>query len=83
MITFVLNVTNMIKLNVLLVPAPDIFNPGEVHTAYTVYTNEGEDLWAAGGWTLRDAITLFAKDHNVSRSDLIITRPFTPQIIYG
>ena len=49
----------------------------DLHTAYTVYADaEGE---IASGWTLRDAISLFAHIYNYDRNTIRIRRPFKRQ----
>ena len=69
---------NIIYLNVKTVPT---FEPvtHEDHTAYTVYVSHGSDLQIASGWTLQDAIELFAKNHSCDRTSLRLRRPFRPQ----
>lgn len=47
-------------LNVKTVPALEPVTH-QAHTAYTVYLQEGNTLNSASGWTLRDAIELFAR----------------------
>lgn len=69
---------NRVYLNVKTVPA---FEPVtyEAHTAYTVYIQDKNSLNSASGWTLRDAIELFARQYNYSRESLRLKRPFRPQ----
>lgn len=69
---------NNVYLNVKTVPAvaPATF---ETHTAYTVYSQEGDSFNSASGWTLQDAIELFARRYNCSRTSLRLKRPFRPQ----
>lgn len=65
-------------LNVKTVPAidPEHHHP---HTAYTVFTTGTDELRIASGWTLRDAIQLFARLYGYSPSCIKVTRPFLPQ----
>jgi hypothetical protein len=65
-------------LNVKTVPALEPVTH-QAHTAYTVYLQEGNTLNSASGWTLRDAIELFARSYNHSRESLRLKRPFRPQ----
>ena len=69
---------NHIYLNVKTVPA---FEPVtlEAHTAYTVYIQSEEELQHASGWTLQDAIELFARKHSCNRASLRLKRPFRRQ----
>ena len=69
---------NVIYLNVKTVPS---FEPvtREMHTAYTVYVSHGSTLQLASGWTLQDAIELFALKHRCDRTSLRLKRPFRPQ----
>ena len=65
-------------LNVKTVPAidPEHHLP---HTAYTVFTTDGDGLRFASGWTLRDAIHLFARLYGYDPARLRLIRPFLPQ----
>ena len=69
---------NHIYLNVKTVPAvePETL---EAHTAYTVYIPYGDTLLLASGWTLQDAIELFAQKHSYVRTSLRLKRPFRSQ----
>lgn len=69
-----------IFLNVQTVPAFDAATYSD-HTAYTVFTvNEG-CIETASGWTLRDAIDLYARLYEVDRGCIKLMRPFRPQNI--
>ena len=59
------------------------FEPGtlEPHTAYTVFMNLEEKLMVASGWTLKDAISLFADIYCYDKAELKVLRPFHPQIL--
>ena len=69
---------NSVYLNVKTVPALEPITHEE-HTAYTVYIPHGNILKFASGWTLQDAIELFAQKHSYDRSSLRLKRPFRPQ----
>lgn len=69
---------NRVYLNVKIVPALEPVTY-EAHTAYTVYLQDKNSLNSASGWTLRDAIELFARRHNYPRESLSLKRPFRPQ----
>ena len=68
----------IIYLNVKTVPALEPVTH-EMHTAYTVYLLQGDMLQLASGWTLQDAIELFAQLHKCDRKSLRLKRPFRPQ----
>lgn len=59
------------------------FEPGtlEPHTAYTVFLNLENKLMVASGWTLKDAISLFADIYRYDKAELKILRPFHPQLL--
>lgn len=69
---------NLVYLNVKTIPAVEPVTH-EAHTAYTVYTLHNNNLKIASGWTLQDAIELFAQQHSYVRSSLRLKRPFRPQ----
>ena len=70
--------TNNIILNVKTVPAFDTEKMCP-HTAYTVYQTFGNKLQIASGWTLKDALDLYAHLYNCDRSALKVKRPFVQQ----
>lgn len=49
------------------------------HTAYTVYLKQDNNLLLASGWTLKDAIALFADRHKFVDSNIRLKRPFRQQ----
>ena len=59
------------------------FEPGtlEPHIAYTVFLNLEEKLMVASGWTLKEAISMFAEIYRFDRTELKVMRPFHPQIL--
>ena len=69
----------MERLNVITVQADDLDNPGTLHTTYTVYSGSGDGLRASSGWTLRDAITFYARDYGVAGTRYALIRPFWHQ----
>ena len=69
-------------LNVQTVETFDFDSQGP-HTAYTVYMNDTGFPKVASGWTLQDAIDLFARLYQFDRKSLRIRRPFRPQRISG
>lgn len=71
-----------IYLNVQTVQTFDR-DKSEMHTAYTVYHPTDEALEIASGWTLRDAVDLFARIYRYNRSQLKLMRPFRQQRIYN
>lgn len=70
-----------IFLNVQTVPAFDSITYSE-HTAYTVFTLRNGEIYAASGWTLRDALDLYEKLYKVDRVSIKLRRPFRPQPLY-
>ncbi|MBQ2113100.1 MAG: hypothetical protein II194_07770 [Bacteroidales bacterium] len=46
------------------------------HTAYSVYAEEYGSITIASEWTLRDAISLFAKIYNYNPASIRLRRPF-------
>lgn len=66
----------IIYLKVKTVPAFDFVRLCP-HTAYTVSSHEGNTLRLASGWTLKDAIELFAHQYNICREDIRLIRPFS------
>ena len=72
----------IMNLHVKLVPAIDL-ETRMPYDAYTVYCIEESTISSASGWTLRDAITLFRKLHNVDDlTKIILIRPFRKQRLY-
>ena len=69
-------------LKVILVPAPNLDVPGEIHTAYTVLGDAAGMLRSSAGWTLKDAIELYARDNGVLRDRIRLQRPFERQEDY-
>lgn len=69
-------------LKVIMVPAPDLDNPGRLHIAYTVYSEAAGALRASAGWTLKDAIELYSRDNSLIREDIKVHRPFERQEDY-
>ncbi len=51
----------------------------DLHTAYTVYAEAEGEIALASGWTLRDAISLFAHIYNYDRTTIRLRRPFKRQ----
>ena len=70
--------SNNIILNVKTVPAFDTEKMCP-HTAYTVYQTFGNKLQIASGWTLKDALDLYAHLYNCDRATLKVKRPFVQQ----
>ena len=70
--------TNNIILNVKTVPAFDTEKMCP-HTAYTVYQTLENTIKIASGWTLKDALDLYARLYNCNRNDLKVKRPFIQQ----
>lgn len=71
-----------IFLNVQTVPAFDAATYSD-HTAYTVFTIDEGCIETASGWTLRDAIDLYARLYEVDRGCIKLMRPFRPQKLYA
>lgn len=69
---------NFVYLSVKTVPAFDVVSLAP-HTAYTVYTVSEGAIRLASGWTLRDAIELYAHIHGCERISIKLKRPFRPQ----
>lgn len=67
-----------VRLNVMLTQAFDTENL-RPHTAYKVYQNDNGKLKTAPGWTLQDAITLYARLYGQDRSSIRLNRPFQQQ----
>lgn len=70
--------TNNVILNVKTVPAFDTEKMCP-HTAYTVYQTLEDTIKIASGWTLKDALDLYARLYNCNRNDLKVKRPFIQQ----
>ena len=66
----------IIYLNVKTVPAFDSISHS-LHTAYTVSLHRDQNLLLASGWTLKDAIELFARQYSICREDIRLIRPFS------
>lgn len=66
----------IIYLNVKTVSAFDFVRLCP-HTAYTVSLNQDNTLLFASGWTLKDAIELFAQQYSICREDIRLIRPFS------
>ena len=69
----------MERLKVITVPAIDLDNQDRLHTAFTVYSESAGALRASAGWTLKDAIEFYARDHGVFRDRIKLQRPFERQ----
>lgn len=65
----------IIYLHVKTVPTFDFVRLCQ-HTAYTVSLHQDNTLLLASGWTLKDAIELFAQQYDISREDIRLIRPF-------
>ena len=66
-------------LNVKLVQAVDpvSYHP---HTAYTVYSRSGSDrLRVASGWSIKDAVSLYARLYRCDSRSICLIRPFRKQ----
>ena len=72
----------MERLKVITVPAADLENLDKLHTAFTVYSETAGALRASAGWTLKDAIELYARDNGVLRDRIRLHRPFERQEEY-
>ena len=72
----------MVTLKVKTVPAADMDEPDRLHTAFTVYSEAAGALRASVGWTLRDAIEIYARSNHIQRSEIRIQRPFERQADY-
>ena len=70
--------TSNIILNVKTVPAFDTEKMCP-HTAYTVYQTLEDTIKIASGWTLKDALDLYAHLYNCDRATLKVKRPFVQQ----
>ena len=70
--------TSTIILNVKTVPAFDT-EKMRPHTAYTVYQTVAGQFTIASGWTLKDALDLYARLYNCNRNALKVKRPFIQQ----
>lgn len=70
--------TSNIILNVKTVPAFDT-EKMRPHTAYTVYQTVAGQFTIASGWTLKDALDLYARLYNCNRNALKVKRPFIQQ----
>ena len=69
----------MVTLKVKTVPAADMDEPDRLHIAFTVYSEAAGALRASVGWTLRDAITFYARDYGVAGTRYALIRPFWHQ----
>lgn len=67
-----------IYLNVKTVPAFDTAVLCD-HTAYMVYDHHGQMLRYASGWTLKDAVELYAHVYGCERMAIRLRRPFKHQ----
>lgn len=67
-----------IILNVKTVPAFDT-EKMRPHTAYTVYQTVAGQFTIASGWTLKDALDLYARLYNCNSNALKVKRPFIQQ----
>ena len=72
----------MERLKVITVPAADLDNLDRLHTAFTVYSETEGALRASAGWTLKDAIELYARDNGNAGSRYKLIRPFERQEYY-
>ena len=72
----------MERLKVITDPADELDSPGVLHTAFTVYNETAGALRASAGWTLKDAIELYARDNGVLRDRIRLQRPFERQEDY-
>lgn len=72
---------SIIYLNVKTVPA---FDPVThmPHTAYTIFSGQGEISQIMSGWTLQDAVRFYREIYNIDEQTKIrFKRPFKPQHI--
>ena len=67
-----------IYLNVKTVPAFDTASLCD-HTAYMVYDQHEQVLRFASGWTLKDAVELYANVYDCDRMAIRLRRPFKRQ----
>ena len=72
----------MERLKVITVPATDLDNTDRLHTAFTVYGESAGALRASAGWTLKDAIELYARDNGNAGGRYKLIRPFERQEDY-
>ena len=72
----------MERLKVITVPADELDSPGVLHTAFTVYSETAGTLRASAGWTLKDAIELYARDNGNAGGGYKLIRPFERQEEY-
>ena len=72
----------MERLKVITVPADELDSPGVLHTAFTVYSETEGALRASAGWTLKDAIELYARDSGNAGGIYKLIRPFERQEDY-
>ena len=72
----------MERLKVITDPADELDSPGVLHTAFTVYSETKGALRASSGWTLKDAIELYARNNGVMRDCIRLQRPFERQEEY-
>ena len=72
----------MERLKVITVPADELDSPGVLHTAFTVYNETAGALRASAGWTLKDAIELYARDNGNAGGRYKLIRPFERQEDY-
>ena len=72
----------IIYLNVKKVPAFDT-EKMMYHTAYTVFSTDGNALSGASGWTLKDAINFYRKQYGIGNQITIrLRRPFRSQQLF-
>ena len=72
----------MERLKVITVLSTDLENPDGLHTAFTVYSESAGALRASAGWTLKDAIELYARDNGNAGGGYKLIRPFERQEEY-
>ena len=78
-VVLIILIMEKVYLNVKLVQAvaPVSHN---LHTAYTVYSLIGSDgLQVASGWSIKDAIRLYARLYRCNLDTIYLIRPFRNQ----
>lgn len=74
-----MDMDKIIYLNVKKVPAFDT-ETMMCHTAYTVFSTDGNALFVASGWTLQDAIKFYRNQYVIGNQITIrLRRPFRSQ----
>ena len=72
----------MERLKVITVPATGLDSPDRLHTAFTVYSESAGALRTSAGWTLKDAIELYARGNGNAGVRYKLIRPFERQEDY-